>query len=183
MNTPTNSEAFPLTNCSASSDAEKYAEPHGSKERVEEQLRIALAGHTESELWGENGLIAATMRAARVASKLEDMIQKFRDEADCLLLDKSSRALGGAIAYGAMADELSKLISLPNARDLAPPQAVEDDADEEESCEYCGNGDRVPQEAWTCPKCDAEWPAYESSENAQAMASADTKTPPKETTL
>jgi hypothetical protein len=51
-----------------------------------------------------------------VASKLEDMIQKFRDEADCLLLDKSSRALGGAIAYGAMADELSKLISLPNAQ-------------------------------------------------------------------
>ena len=140
MNTPTNSEALPLTNCSASSDSEKYAEPHGSKERVEEQLRIALDGWAESELWGENGLIAATMRAARVASKLEDVIQKFRDEEDCLLLDKSSRALGGAIAYGAMADELSKLISLPNARDLAPPQAVEDDADEEESCKYCGNG-------------------------------------------
>jgi hypothetical protein len=47
-------------------DAEKYAEPRGSKERIEEQLRIALDGHPESELWGENGLIAATMRAARM---------------------------------------------------------------------------------------------------------------------
>lgn len=56
------------------SDAEKYADPSGprrmrgcSMERVEEQLRIALDGHSESELWGENGLIAATMRAARMA--------------------------------------------------------------------------------------------------------------------
>lgn len=86
-----------------------------SQERVEEQLRIAMDGHPESEIWGENGLIAATMRAARVASTLEDVIQKFRDEEEYLLLDKSSRALGGAIAYGAMADELSKLVSLSNA--------------------------------------------------------------------
>ena len=103
------------------SDAEKYADPAGprrmvgcSMERVEEQLRIALEGHPDSELWGENGLIAATMRAARVAQKLEDVVQKFRDEEEYLLLERSSRALGGAIAYGAMADELSKLISLPN---------------------------------------------------------------------
>ena len=91
-----------------------------SQERVEEQLRIALDGHPESELWGENGLIAATMRAARVASTLEDVIQKFRDEEEYLLLGKSSRALGGAIAYGAMADELSKLISLPTSKSWHP---------------------------------------------------------------
>lgn len=42
---------------------------------------------------------------------LRDVIQKFRDEADYLLLDKSSRALGGAIAYGDMASELEKLLS------------------------------------------------------------------------
>jgi hypothetical protein len=57
--------------CSRSSDAEKYAEPHGSKERVEEQLRIALDGHPESELWGENGLIAATMRAVNCIEQLD----------------------------------------------------------------------------------------------------------------
>ena len=38
-----------------------------SQERVEEQLRIALDGHPESELWGDNGLIAATMRCARMS--------------------------------------------------------------------------------------------------------------------
>jgi hypothetical protein len=115
----------PSAPCSALSDAEKYADPSGprrmigcSQERVEEQLRIALDGHPDSELWGENGLIAATMRAARVASTLEDVIQKFRDEEEYLLLDKSSRALGGAIAYGAMADELSKLIQ-PNVQAMA----------------------------------------------------------------
>lgn len=63
------------------SDSEKYADPAGprrmrgcSLERVEEQLRIALDGHPDSELWGENGLIAATMRAASVAQKLEDVV-------------------------------------------------------------------------------------------------------------
>ncbi len=44
-------------------------------------------------------------------------------------------------------------------------QVVEDDTPDDDPCEYCGNGDRVPQEAWICPKCDAEWPAYESPEN------------------
>ena len=42
------------------------------------------------------------------------MIQKFRDEEEFLLLDKSSRALGGAIAYGDMASVLSKLIEKPD---------------------------------------------------------------------
>lgn len=62
------------TQQAALTDAEKYADPSGpqsmrgcSQERVEEQLRIALDGHPKSELWGENGLIAATMRAARMA--------------------------------------------------------------------------------------------------------------------
>jgi hypothetical protein len=57
--------------CSALVDARKYAEPHGSKERVEEQLRIALDGHTESELWGEYGLIAATMRCVAAIEQLD----------------------------------------------------------------------------------------------------------------
>jgi hypothetical protein len=42
------------------------------------------------------------------------VIQKFRDEEEYLLLNKSSRALGGAIAYGDMAAELSKLIKKPD---------------------------------------------------------------------
>jgi hypothetical protein len=64
---------------SRSSDAEKYAEPHGSKERVEEQIRVALDGHPESELWGENGLIAATMRAANYASRQQEAEWKLAD--------------------------------------------------------------------------------------------------------
>jgi hypothetical protein len=42
------------------------------------------------------------------------VIQKFRDEEEFLLLEKSSRALGGAIAYGDMANELSKLVATPD---------------------------------------------------------------------
>jgi hypothetical protein len=42
------------------------------------------------------------------------VIQKFRDEEESLLLEKSSRALGGAIAYGDMATALSKLIEKPD---------------------------------------------------------------------
>lgn len=68
------------------SDAEKYADPSGprrmigcSQERVEEQLRIALDGHPESELWGENGLIAATMRAANYASRQQEAEWKLAD--------------------------------------------------------------------------------------------------------
>ena len=63
------------------SDAEKYADPSGprrmfgcSQERVEEQLRIALDGHPESELWGENGLIAATMRCVDAIGLIEDLV-------------------------------------------------------------------------------------------------------------
>ena len=52
----------------------KYAEPYGSKERVEEHLRIALDGHPESELWGEHGLIAATMRCVEAVRKIEDLV-------------------------------------------------------------------------------------------------------------
>lgn len=67
---PTEGGSSPRS-CSRSLDAEKYAEPHGSKERVEEQLRIALDGHHESELWGEHGLIAATMRCVDAIEKLD----------------------------------------------------------------------------------------------------------------
>jgi hypothetical protein len=56
---------------------DKYKEPHGSKERVEEQIRIALDGHPDSQLWGENGLLAATMRCVYGYEKLE----RERDEA------------------------------------------------------------------------------------------------------
>ena len=35
---------------------------------------------------------------------------------------------------------------------------------EDEVCEYCGDGDRVPQGAWVCPKCDAEWPDEEGED-------------------
>jgi hypothetical protein len=72
--------------CSRLPDAEKYADPSGprrmhgcSQERVEEQLRIALDGHPESELWGEHGLIAATMRAANYASRQQEAEWKLAD--------------------------------------------------------------------------------------------------------
>lgn len=55
-----------------------------------------------------------TACSLNLRARLRDVIQKFRDEEEYLLLDKSSRALGGAIAYGDMADELSKLVAAPD---------------------------------------------------------------------
>jgi hypothetical protein len=64
---------------------DKYKEPHGSKQRVEEQIRIALDGHPDSQLWGENGLLAATMRCVYGYEKLE----RERDEARKALFEIS----------------------------------------------------------------------------------------------
>ena len=52
-----------------------FAEPPdgATKCRVEEMLRGYLGGLPESELWGENGLVAATMRCVEAVGKLEDM--------------------------------------------------------------------------------------------------------------
>lgn len=94
------------------SDAEKYARPcdGASIFRVEEQLRIALDGHQDSELWGENGLIAATMRAARMAiDSLPGKLVAF----DCL-----ENTLGFKMAEMPSAATLGQpvYLCLPNAR-------------------------------------------------------------------
>jgi hypothetical protein len=57
----------------------KYSEPGGSKERIEEQLRIALDGHACSELWGEHVLIAAPMRCVYGYEKLENALKRIAD--------------------------------------------------------------------------------------------------------
>ena len=56
-----------------------------SQERVEEQLRIALDGHPESELWGENGLIAATMRCVEAVGKIEDLVTTDHETKDAFI--------------------------------------------------------------------------------------------------
>ena len=63
----------------------------------------------ESETPSDAANLSRSLRA-----RLRDTIQKFRDEEEYLLLDESSRALGGAIAYGDMAAALSKLIEKPD---------------------------------------------------------------------
>jgi hypothetical protein len=55
-----------------------------------------------------------TICSRNLRERLLDVIQKFRDEEEYLLLEKSSRALGGAIAYGDMANQLSKLVTMPD---------------------------------------------------------------------
>ena len=57
---------------------------------------------------------SAAACSRNLRSRLRDVIHKFRDEEEYLLLENSSRALGGAIAYGDMANELSKLVATPD---------------------------------------------------------------------
>jgi hypothetical protein len=47
------------------------------RDRMEEKLRIELRGHPDSELWGDAGLIAATMRCVDAL----DEVTEQRDEA------------------------------------------------------------------------------------------------------
>ena len=71
-------------------------------ERVEEQLRIALDGHPESELWGENGLIAATMRCVNAIGKIEDLVTTNHEskqsfiERVCGILGRNDQAMASA---------------------------------------------------------------------------------------
>jgi len=81
----------------------KYTEPHGSKERIEEHLRIALDGHRESELWGEHGLLAATMRCVEAIGKIEDLVTTDHETKEAFI----QRVRG--------------ILSLSNAGHLAPP--------------------------------------------------------------
>ena len=56
-----------------------------SQERVEEQLRIALDGHPESELWGEHGLIAATMRCVDAIDQITDLVTTDHESKEAFL--------------------------------------------------------------------------------------------------
>jgi hypothetical protein len=122
----TNVPAVDLPRLVRLSDAEKYADPSGprrmigcSQERVEEQLRIALDGHPDSELWGENGLIAATMRAARMTmDALPGKLVAF----DCL-----ENTLGFRMEEMPSAATLGQRVylCLPNAQHIHPEPTPE----------------------------------------------------------
>jgi hypothetical protein len=69
-----------------SSDTESAWEAwQAARGQLEDQLRIALDGHSDSQLWGENGLLAATMRCVYGYEKLE----RERDEARKALFEIS----------------------------------------------------------------------------------------------
>ena len=50
--------------------------------QLEKQLRIALDGHPDSQLWGGDGLLAATMRCVYGYEKLESERDEARREAE-----------------------------------------------------------------------------------------------------
>lgn len=65
----------------ATEEEDKFKAPSdgASLARVEEQLRIALDGHRDSEVWGEEGLLAATMRCADDCFRTEDLMHMLND--------------------------------------------------------------------------------------------------------
>jgi hypothetical protein len=66
------------------------------RDGMEEKLRIELRGHPDSELWGDAGLIAATMRCVDAL----DVVTAQRDrlaEALLELRNNESFSLGGAV--------------------------------------------------------------------------------------
>ena len=54
-----------------------------------DEIRRALMGHKSSELWGDNGLIAATMRCVDALDRIEDLIT----DAECSAEETLSKIL------------------------------------------------------------------------------------------
>ena len=49
------------------------------------EIRRALMGHRLSELWGDNGLIAATMRCVEAVGKIEDIVTTDHESKEALI--------------------------------------------------------------------------------------------------
>jgi len=49
------------------------------------EIRAALAGHECSELWGECGLLAATMRCVEAVSEIEDLVTTDHETKDAFI--------------------------------------------------------------------------------------------------
>jgi hypothetical protein len=49
---------------------------------IEDKIRLELGGHPDSELWGEAGLIAATMRCVDAVSELTEQRDEARKQID-----------------------------------------------------------------------------------------------------
>lgn len=49
------------------------------------EIRASLAGHECSELWGEGGLLAATMRCVTAVSKIEDLVTTDHETKDAFI--------------------------------------------------------------------------------------------------
>jgi hypothetical protein len=52
------------------------AEEIKHRDKIEDKMRVELGGHPDSELWGEAGLIAATMRCVDALGEVTDQRDK-----------------------------------------------------------------------------------------------------------
>ena len=59
----------------------ELAEARGELAGIENKMRVELGGHPDSELWGEAGLIAATMRCVDALGEVTDQRDEARDAA------------------------------------------------------------------------------------------------------
>ena len=88
------------------------------RDQLEGRLRVELGGHPESELWGDAGLIAATMRcvdALDAATEQRNRLAAAVNAATVLIAAKGRH--NTQLAY----EGLRSALSPQNARDLAPP--------------------------------------------------------------
>jgi hypothetical protein len=81
---------------------EKQVYPEDVEYVRADEIRRALKGHRCSELWGDNGLIAATMRCVDAVGKIEDLVTTDHETKEAFI----QRVRG--------------VLSLPNVDVLAP---------------------------------------------------------------
>lgn len=78
----------------------------------------------------------------------EDMSLSMSEIASMSLEEREQWA---AIGIGAQAG-----VAFRDTRRL--PTTITSEEDDQEPCDYCWSGDRVPAAGyWRCPRCDAEW--------------------------
>jgi hypothetical protein len=92
------------------------------RDQFESKLCIALRGHPDSVLWGDAGLIAATMRCVDALGEVTDQRDRLA-EALLKLRNNESFSLGGA-AYEIIEQALQSLT--PNAESIHPESKPND---------------------------------------------------------
>jgi len=90
------------------------------RDNFEERLRVELGGHPDSELWGDAGLIAATMRCVDALDEITDQRDRLAEAVNAATVLIAAKGRHNTmLAY----EGLRSALSPKNVKEHAPPLA------------------------------------------------------------